>query len=107
MKRKVLRLSDKSLSQDNGLSQENSLSIDIETGRMWRRARSLNLQECSLELVQMAGMWALIVHRGGREYPLLTWAGRAQVEAAMVFLDQVAPAGQWPRRLREKPTWDR
>lgn len=93
MKRKVLRL------------RENT--VEVETGWLWRRARSLNLTDCSVEMLPMAGLWAVIVHRGEYEYPLLTWVGKKQAKSVLQFLDQTAPEEQWPRHQRERAQWDR
>lgn len=80
--------------------------FDLETGWLFRRGTHLTLAGFELELVPTAGLWAVVLHRRGRELPLATWLTRRRADALAAWLDAAAGA-PLPRRERPKPAGDR
>lgn len=81
--------------------------LEIETGWLWRRCQQLSLTDIQLEIVPMAGLWALIIHRQERRWPLALWSARATVERLAQALDEQAPDAAWPRIKHQSAEWDR
>ena len=82
-------------------------SLTIETGWVFRRGVELRLAGAELELVQMAGMWAVVLRKGAREMPLALWLTRRRADALVAWLDRATPGGPLPRRERPRPAGDR
>ena len=81
--------------------------LAIETGWLWRRCQQLSLQDIQLEVLPMAGLWALILHRNERRWPLALWSARKTVDRLAQALDAQAPDGAWPRIQHQAAAWDR
>ncbi len=85
----------------------NEDSLEIEIGWLWRRCHEIKLEQCSLELAPMAGLWVVVLRASKRVIPIATWVSKKRAELIMNFIDQVAPQGQWPRHAFERSEWDR
>lgn len=80
--------------------------ITIETGWLFRRGWLFSLADASLEFVETAGLWAVILCRNGNRIPLATWVRRSTAERLAAWLDAVAGM-PLPRAEAEKPRGDR
>ena len=81
--------------------------FDLETGWIMRRARSFPGDDLRIELLPMAGLWAVVVHRGSSAWPIATWVSRGRAERVIALLDSTAPEGNWPRWETPLPEADR
>jgi len=82
-------------------------ALTVETGWLFRRAVELRLAGAELELVHMAGLWAVVLRKGPREMPLALWLTRRRADALVAWLDAATPGGPLPRRERPRPAGDR
>jgi hypothetical protein len=80
--------------------------IECLDGWLWRRGMVLPLTGAELEIAPTAGWQAVVLHVGGRPWPLALWVGRRQAEAIAAFCDRCAGA-PLPRRQTVLPPADR
>lgn len=75
--------------------------LEISDGRLSKRILVLDPTGGELELLPIAGAWAVVLHRDGREWALATWVGRATAERVAGL------CGDLPRRTARRPAGDR
>jgi hypothetical protein len=81
--------------------------IERIDGRLWRRGLVLAIAEAEVEVLPTAGLYAVVYHRAGREWPLAVWVTRSGAERVLAWLDAVHPEGRWPRREAREVARDR
>ena len=72
----------------------------ITDGWWWRRAYQTSLADATLVRIPTAGLWAVVLHRGGQEIPLATWARTTTTE-------RVAACCGLPLTTADGPSADR
>lgn len=76
-------------------------TLTIEDGRLFRRIYELPVAGGELEVLPAGGAWAVVLHRGGAEFALASWVGRATAERVAAILPDL------PRRQPRRPQADR